>query len=224
MEAGPFRRAGLAFFPMRDEPQAHEARPPIEVAGDRTAMPASAAEVTDVRTDAKPIRGCSRRHTMSSGLSYGGWFLRAAFVVLLGAPVAVTAQQPDYEKATHGTRILEAQGGLAIRMLVEASNLGSGEVEIGEITIPAGSGAARQGHRHGAIEIFYILSGELDHIVNGESHLLKPGDVGIVRPGDSVVHRVPGTEPVKALVIWAPGGEADRIAPGMQQRPIRSGG
>jgi hypothetical protein len=46
----------------------------------------------------------------------------------------------------------------------------------------------------------------------------------MLKPGDSVVHRVPGSEPLKALVIRAPGGEADRIAPGMQQRPIRSGG
>lgn len=154
-------------------------------------------------------------HTLFSAVAFGGFLVSTA---------PARAQQPAYEKATHGTRILEAPSGLAIRMLVEASNLGSGEVEVGEITIPAGSGAARQGHRHGVIEILYILSGELDHIVNGESHLLKPGDVGIVRPGDSVVHRVPGDEPVKALVIWAPGGEADRIAPGFQQRPVRSGG
>jgi mannose-6-phosphate isomerase-like protein (cupin superfamily) len=147
-----------------------------------------------------------------------------ALAASLVAPAAASAQQPAYEKATRGTRIFEAPSGLSIRMLVEASNLGSGEVEVGEITIPAGSGAARQGHRHGAIEIFYILSGELDHIVNGESHLLKPGDVGMVRPGDSVVHRVPGSEPARALVIWAPGGEAERIAPGMQQRPVRGGG
>lgn len=143
----------------------------------------------------------------------------AGALALVLAPVGLRAQT-EYSKSTKGTRWLESGNGLAIKVLVEASNLGSGEVELGEITIPAGSGAARQGHRHGAIEIFYILSGELDHIVNGESHLLRPGDVGIVRPGDSVVHRVPGTEPVKALVIWAPGGEAERLAPGFRQRPV----
>jgi hypothetical protein len=35
--------------------------------------------------------------------------------------------------------------------------------------------------------------------------------VGFVRPPDQVNHVVPGKEPVKALVIWAPGGEAHRI-------------
>jgi len=104
-------------------------------------------------------------------------------------------------------------------MLVEAENLGGSEVEIGEITLPANSSPTR-GHSHTAIEIFYILSGELEHVVNGESHLLTPGMVGIVRTGDEVIHRIPGGEPVRALVIWAPGGEAARIAPGFNQRPV----
>ena len=45
--------------------------------------------------------------------------------------------------------------------------------------------------------------------------------MGIVRPGDEVGHRVPGDEPVEALVIWAPGGEVERIAAGFNVRPIR---
>ncbi len=74
---------------------------------------------------------------------------------------------------------------------------------------------------HGTVEIFYVLSGELDHIVNDESHILTPGMVGIVRTGDSVVHRVVGDEPVKALVIWAPGGEIDGSARNLRETPIR---
>jgi len=35
--------------------------------------------------------------------------------------------------------------------------------------------------------------------------------VGVVRVGDSVAHAVLSDEPVKALVIWLPGGEADRL-------------
>lgn len=31
---------------------------------------------------------------------------------------------------------------------------------------------------HGAVEIFYVISGELEHVVNGWSYLLKPGMVG----------------------------------------------
>jgi hypothetical protein len=60
--------------------------------------------------------------------------------------------------------------------------------------------------------------------VNGASHILEPGMVGIVRPGDTVAHGVSSEEPVRALVIWAPGGEADRIAPYFEQRPVQRRG
>ncbi len=123
-----------------------------------------------------------------------------------------------YEPGTAGTRVLDGGGGFAIKMPVEEVNLGGTELEIGEIVFPAGSRGG--GHRHTSIEIFYILSGELDHIVNGVSHPLTKGMVGIVRTGDTVVHRVTSDEPVHALVIWTPGGEAGRIAPGLSERPI----
>ncbi len=144
-------------------------------------------------------------------------------VLTLGIlPAAALAQteQANYERATRGTRWLEAGSGLKIKILVEKSNLGGGEVELGEITFPVGTGSSRRGHTHSKVEIFYILAGELDHIVNGESHLLTPGMVGIVRPGDEVVHRVASDVPVKALVIWAPAGEADRIAAFFTERPV----
>ena len=140
-------------------------------------------------------------------------------VLLCAALGVVSAQQrDDYEESTKGTRWLEGRGGLKIKVLVEAANLGSGEVELGEITFPAGSQGGD--HRHGSIEIFYVLEGVMEHVVNGEVHRLEPGDVGIVKPGDSVSHRVEGDQPVRALVIWAPGGEAERIAGGFSQRPI----
>ncbi len=146
-------------------------------------------------------------------------------LALAGAITAVNPSparaQEQYEASSRGTRLLEGGNGFAIKMLVERSNLGGGEVEIGEITFPVGSGQSRRGHVHGTVEIFYVLSGELDHIVNGESHILTPGMVGIVRTGDSVVHRVVGDEPVKALVIWAPGGEIDGIARNLRETPIQ---
>lgn len=46
----------------------------------------------------------------------------------------------------------------------------------------------------------------------------------MVRPGDTVVHRVVGDTPVRALVIWAPGGEVERIAPAFRERPMGPGG
>ncbi len=139
------------------------------------------------------------------------------------------AQEPEsdggaYERSTVGTRWLESQSGTTIKLLVEEANLGGSEVEIGEITFPGGPRPPGQGHLHTSIEIFYILSGTMNHVVNGESHILEPGMVGIVRPGDTVAHGVSSEEPVRALVIWAPGGEAGRIAPYFDERPVERGG
>jgi quercetin dioxygenase-like cupin family protein len=124
--------------------------------------------------------------------------------IALGARISTSTQGMELSGETY-----QSPGGTTIRLLLDEHNLGGSEVDVGEITFPAGSNSGS--HPHGATEIFYVLSGELDHVVNGKSHLLKPGMLGFVRPPDQVNHVVPGNEPVKALVIWAPGGEAHRI-------------
>lgn len=124
-----------------------------------------------------------------------------------------------YKTRSNGTQYLDnKKSDVAIRVLVEESNLGSSELEIGEIFLPAGLDTAV--HSHGSIEIFYVLSGQLEHVVNGVSHLLEPGMVGIVKPEDSVSHKVPKTGDCRALVIWTPGGEIDRIKKNYTQRLI----
>lgn len=132
--------------------------------------------------------------------------------------LAHTSSAVEYQKASEGLRLLrsEASGSL-LKILVEKENLGSGEVEIAELSIPAGTES--QGHTHGSIEFFYILSGEMEHIVNGESYLLKPGMIGIVRPGDTVVHKIPESGPCKTLVIWVPGGEVERLKKIFTEQP-----
>ena len=145
--------------------------------------------------------------------------LPLTLLALALAGPAAAQDTPTYAPATEGTRVLTGDVGFAIKMLVESSNLGSDEVEVGEITIPAHNLPERP-HYHTSIEIFYILEGVLEHVVDGQTHVLEPGMVGIVRPEHDVLHRVPGDVPVRALVIWTPGGEADRIAPFFQETPI----
>ena len=144
----------------------------------------------------------------------------ALVLISLSAEIGTTVQQTAYERSTLGTRWLESPGGgTKVKMLVEEANLGGAEVEIGEITFPAG----HQGgdHLHQSTEIFYILSGTLIHVVNGAAHELTPGMVGIVRAGDEVAHRVPAEAPSVALVIWTPGGEAGRLEQIFTERPLR---
>lgn len=137
-------------------------------------------------------------------------FALAALSAIVVAPaLADEGSGVDYARASSGTRLLE-KGDIDIRMLIEASNLGGEEIEIGEITLPVSYGQGG-GHLHGRMEIFYVLSGRLGHTVNGEEHVLEPGMIGVVRVGDTVAHAVLSDEPVKALVIWLPAGEADRL-------------
>ena len=134
------------------------------------------------------------------------------------AAMASAQEGSDYSRQSRGTRWLERAGGLSIKVLVEGSVLGGNEVEVAEITFPAGSMGGD--HVHGTNEIFYVLAGTLRHVVNGEVFDLEPGAIGIVRKGDTVAHKVPGDQPVKALVIWAPGGEVERLATVFRQRPV----
>lgn len=94
--------------------------------------------------------------------------------------------------------------GFAWKILVDAANLGGEDTRIAELTFPAGY--AGQAHVHGAVEIFYVLSGRFGHTVNGQEAVLAPGEIGIVRPGDDVIHFVDGDAPATVLTIWVPGG------------------
>ena len=131
------------------------------------------------------------------------------FTVVFGIGVSVGAAVSTQKMMLEDEVYLSPTSGTSLKMLLDSRNLGGGEVEIGEITFPPGTNSGN--HPHGSTEVFYVLSGEAEHVVNGESHLLKPGMLGFVRPPDEVNHIVPGDEPVKALVIWAPGGEAQGL-------------
>lgn len=104
------------------------------------------------------------------------------------------------------------------KLLLDQSNLGGNELEMVELTLPAGEVVGA--HHHGSVEIFYILSGTLGHEVNGEMHVLTPGMVGVVRPEDSVRHVVPKEADVKLLVIWAPAGEAKKFFGHAKTTPV----
>lgn len=158
--------------------------------------------------------------TQRAAVRRTGSSLALSALVLLGLPSLGSAQQnatpaTAYARESKGTRVLEAPG-VAIKILVEASNYGSGEVEVAELTLSSSSAE----HRHSSSEIIYVLEGVLEHVVNGETHRIEPGMVGVVKPGDTVVHRVVAPGPVKALLVWSPGGEADRLAQLFKTRAV----
>jgi quercetin dioxygenase-like cupin family protein len=135
---------------------------------------------------------------------------RDAALLAIGIGIGVTlAGYGAYAQPASKT-FVSPNGATELKVLLDKDNLGAADVDVGEMTLPAGLDSGE--HAHQSTEIFYVLSGELEHVVNGKSELLKPGMVGFVRPPDKVRHRVPGASPVKTVVIWTPGGEAGRIS------------
>lgn len=144
-----------------------------------------------------------------------------AFAVMSLSSICDAQDSLLYRRSSGGTKILENDAGTVIKVLVDRMVLGDSGVEIAEATLPVGAGAGAASHRHGTTEMIYVISGELDHVVNGTAYRLGPGMVGLVKPSDTVIHRVVGQTPVKLLLIWAPGGEVDRLAQRFRVRPIR---
>jgi len=106
-------------------------------------------------------------------------------------------------------------GGTTLRLILDDTNVGS-EVALGELTFLPNADSGE--HTHGAIEIFYVLSGELEHVVNGQSEILKPGMVGYVKPPDKIRHKT-GAAGARVVVVWVPGEEAKRIVSRWTKEP-----
>lgn len=133
------------------------------------------------------------------------------------------AATKEYSYATKGLVEFQHSVGPGMvehwKLLLDQSNVGGNEVEMAELTLPAGLEVGA--HRHGSVEIFYVLSGTLGHEVNGgKMQMLTPGMIGVVRSEDSVRHVVPKEGDVKLLVIWAPGGEAKKFFGHAKTTPI----
>ena len=111
--------------------------------------------------------------------------------------------------------LYRAPSGVTLRLMIDETNLGA-EASVGELTFPANSDSGD--HAHAAIEMFYVVSGELEHVVNGKSQILRPGMTGFVKPPDQVRHKT-GPAGAKVVVIWVPGEEGRRVASRWKREP-----
>jgi len=125
--------------------------------------------------------------------------------VAAGVHAQAPAKSPTYR----------SPGGATLTLLLDERNVGP-EVTVGELTFPPNTDSGE--HAHGAIEMFYVLSGELEHVVNGKSQFLKPGMTGYVRPPDKIRHKT-GPAGAKVVVIWVPGDEAKKIVARWTKEP-----
>jgi mannose-6-phosphate isomerase-like protein (cupin superfamily) len=130
-------------------------------------------------------------------------------LVPAGALVLLTLGAVHAQEAKTAVRVLRSPGGTELRVLVDAQTLGGNEVEVAELTFLPNSDSGD--HHHGVTETFYVLEGEMNQVINGKTVKLGPGMVATLRPTDEVRHRS-GPKGAKVLVIWAPGGEIERVA------------
>jgi quercetin dioxygenase-like cupin family protein len=144
-----------------------------------------------------------RSHTLAMRTT-----LAIATLLVLGSSSA-SAQAPK-----QGTTY-RSPGGATLRLLLDDSNVGP-EVSVGELTFPPNTDSGE--HTHGAIEMFYVVSGELEHVVNGKSQILTPGMTGYVKPPDRIRHKT-GPAGAKVVVIRVPGDEAKRIVSRWSKEP-----
>ncbi len=156
----------------------------------------------------------NKRNLLSPGLVI---MLGTATAACLAADGDVQSTQPAYAYATNGVLDNIGTSGTKWKLVIDESNLGGKELEVAEVTIPAGT--TTPSHAHGSVEVVYVLSGIYEHEVNGKLYRLKPGMVGIVRPGDRVRHIVPKDGATKLLILWAPAGEARRLAASQGTKP-----
>jgi quercetin dioxygenase-like cupin family protein len=135
-------------------------------------------------------------------------FLTVAVALCLAAGGA--AQSEKLQGTTY-----KSPGGTTLRLMLDESNVGP-SVSVGEMIFPPNTDSGD--HQHGALEMFYVVSGEYEHVVNGTSQILKPGMSGYVKPPDKVRHKT-GAAGAKVVVIWVPGDEAKRIASRWTKEP-----
>ena len=140
--------------------------------------------------------------------------------MLLVAALCIAAATPDptplaAQSARTGP-VYTAPSGATLKLIVRDSTIGGPEVAVGELTFPPNLDSGD--HVHGAIEILYVLSGELEHSVNGVTEKLTAGMTGYVRPPGKIRHKT-GAAGAKVLVIWVPGDEANRIIARWKKEP-----
>ena len=134
----------------------------------------------------------------------------ACGLLCFGLASAGSAQSEQPQGITY-----RSPSGVTLRLMLDETNLGK-EASVGEMTFPPNQDSGE--HAHGAVEIFYVISGEFEHVVNGKSEILKPGMAGYVKPPDRVRHKT-GAAGARVVVVWVPGEEGRRIASRWKQEP-----
>ncbi|MBI3802111.1 MAG: cupin domain-containing protein [Deltaproteobacteria bacterium] len=140
--------------------------------------------------------------------------LTASTFVLLSHPARAEEQRFVHPQDT--TTYIEPASKSELRVVIDQHLGGTKDVTVADLVIPPGVDVPD--HLHQSTEIFYILSGELEQTSEGKVQKLTAGMACLVPANTTTHHKVTSKEPVHALVIWAPGGEEQRVVGGWQKK------
>ena len=145
-------------------------------------------------------------------------------IVLLISNVSGAHSGDDVPLGSNSSRQVSSGGGDQLQLLLSTNGLSGDGIEIARLTLPGGDGKfcsekSCRPHQHPVDEIFYVVSGQLEHIVENERLVVGPGMLAVAPKDRNVFHNVVSTEPLVVLVIWLATGEFDRLIEhyGLQQ-------
>ena len=134
--------------------------------------------------------------------------------VLLSTPVRAEEQRFVHPEDT--TTYIEPASKSELRVVIDQHFGGTTAVTVADLVIPPGVDVPD--HLHQSTEIFYVLSGELEQTSEGKVQKLTAGMACLVPANTTTHHKVTSKEPVHAVVIWAPGGEEERVVERWQKK------
>ena len=148
------------------------------------------------------------------------WFgctlsLLAAWTFMLLSPPG-WAEEKRFVQPKDTTTYIEPASKSELRVVIDQHLGGTKDVTVADLVIPPGVDVPD--HIHQSTEIFYILSGELEQTSEGKVQKLTAGMACLVPANTTTHHKVTSKEAVHALVIWAPGGEEQRVVEGWQKK------
>ncbi len=128
----------------------------------------------------------------------------------------VSAEEQRFVRLEDTTTYIDPVSKSELRVVIDQHLGGTTTVSVADLVIPPGVDVPD--HIHQAAEIFYILSGELEQTSEGKVQKLTAGMACLVPANTTTHHKVTSKGPVRALVIWAPGGEEKRIVEQWQKK------
>ena len=143
-------------------------------------------------------------------------------MMLLNLWICVSPGSADENRFVHpdqAVTYVDPDTKTTMKVLINQESVGTAQVTVADLVIPPGTSVPA--HKHQSLEIFYILSGELEQTIEGKTQKLTAGMSCLVPANTDTLHKVTSKEPVHTLVIWVPGGEEKRIAKQWQVRPPR---